>query len=54
MAEVAEVLLTRIGELEQQLRALEQKVQELQVELRGYWWGVSNADSERREEHTDG
>jgi hypothetical protein len=41
-----ETLLVRIGELEFELRRLDKKIHDLEVELRGYSWGQSNASTE--------
>ncbi len=39
-------MLIRIGELESQLRSLEAKVHDLEVELRGNNWGLSNMNAD--------
>jgi hypothetical protein len=46
-AEGVDLLFMRIVDLEQQLAGLQSKVQELEIELRGTYWGVSNAEAER-------
>ena len=46
-AEGVNLLLMRVADLERQLDGLQSKVRELETEMRGYSWGVSNAEAER-------